>query len=68
MKKPNSRTVIAFLKSKNWKEEQRDDLYCILKPPAEIKFENPFRYKIPIKENAIDYKEYMTRLIFGIVI
>ncbi len=66
MKKPKADTIIAFLKSKGWRVTEKNDKTCTLSPPRDLKFRSPFTYRIPTREDAVDYVEYAIRQVFSI--
>lgn len=70
MQIPLSSTIIAFLKSKGWslskKKKGKTKPFQTLSPPKEFKFDEPFIYKIPTNEKAIDYHESSLRIVFSI--
>ena len=66
MQVPNSKTIIAYLKSRSWKIVGNNSKHCSLRPPKELKFEEDFLYRIPNNMDAPDYKEYATRQVFSI--
>lgn len=40
--------------------------FMTVRPPKELKFDPEFVYKIPVNEEAPDFKEYATRQVFSI--
>jgi hypothetical protein len=63
---PHGETIVAFLKSKGWRERVRDQFYCMLTPPQEMSLTAPFEYRIPLNEAVIDYQEYAIRQVSSI--
>jgi hypothetical protein len=63
---PEGLTMVAFLKSKGWKEQKRDQHICELLPPQELQTAEHFTYSIPLDESRADYPEYAVRIAFSI--
>lgn len=64
---PKSKMVLAFLRLNGWELEKTNQQFYILKAPHEYEFEDAgFRFEIPVKEDALDYKEYITQNVFSI--
>lgn len=54
-KRPNFKTVLAYLKSKGWTLDGKPSVFCKMKPPKEFKFDDPaFRLRIPVNEEHLD--------------
>jgi len=66
MKLVSNDTTIAFLKSKGWKVVDKTRRYFILRPPNHIKTASGFEFRIPIRTDGHDYREYMTQISFSI--
>ena len=58
----NSRTVIAFLKSKRWKPIGENKKFYQFSPPTQFKFEGDFVLEIPKNEKTITYPRYMLNI------
>ena len=63
---PQGQTIIAFLKSKGWEEQSRDQHQCVLTPPASIALIPTFEYRVPLNDSVIDYRDYAIRVVFSI--
>ncbi|MCB0640461.1 MAG: hypothetical protein KDC44_02430, partial [Phaeodactylibacter sp.] len=63
---PNYKTIIAYLKSRDWKIVGNNSRHCTMRPPKALKFEDDFVYRIALHTDAPDYKEYATRQVFSI--
>lgn len=66
MKRPRASSIEWFLQERGWRRVRSDKQYFTLKPPPELKFENDFMYRIPVNEEAPDYREYAIRQVFSI--
>jgi hypothetical protein len=48
-KRPDFKTVLAYLKSKGWTPDANPTAFYLMKPPKEFKFDDPaFRLRIPV--------------------
>ncbi len=58
-RKPRVKTVLAFLQSKGWVLDRRDNRFFIMTPPGENKPEKAggYRYYVPANESFHDYDE-----------
>jgi hypothetical protein len=63
---PQVPTIVAFLKSKGWLEQSRDQHVCVMTPPASLSLSKSFEYHVPLNDTLIDYREYAIRLVFSI--
>lgn len=63
---PQHSTIIAFLKSKGWLEQSRDQHVCVMTPPVSLSLSKGFEYQVPLNDTLIDYREYAIRLVFSI--
>lgn len=63
---PQGGTIIAFLKSRGWKEQNRDQYACTLIPPQNLSLASNFEYKVPLNDLLVDYREYALRVVFSI--
>jgi hypothetical protein len=63
---PQVPTIVAFLKSKGWLEQSRDQHVCVMTPPASLSLSKSFEYQVPLNDTLIDYREYAIRLVFSI--
>ena len=63
---PQHSTIIAFLKSKGWLEQSRDQHVCVMMPPASLSLSKNFEYQVPLNDTLVDYREYAIRLVFSI--
>ena len=59
-------TIIAFLKSKNWKLTKSNDKFFHFSPPKKLKFEGDFKLEIPKNENTLTFLRYMLIVTKGI--
>lgn len=59
-------TIIAFLKSKNWKLSKVNDKFFQFSPPKKLKFETDFLLEIPKNENTLTFLRYMIIVTEGI--
>lgn len=59
-------TIIAFLKSKNWKLTKTNDKFFRFLPPKKLKFEADFRLEIPKNESTLTFLRYMVIVTEGI--
>ena len=63
---PQHSTIVAFLKSKGWLEQSRDQHVCVMTPPASLSLSKGFEYQVPLNDTLVDYREYAIRLVFSI--
>ena len=63
---PQHSTIVAFLKSKGWLEQSRDQHVCVMTPPVSLSLSKNFEYQVPLNDTLIDYREYAIRLVFSI--
>ncbi len=59
-------TIIAFLKSKNWKLSKANDKFFHFIPPKKLKFESEFMLEIPKNEKTLTFLRYMIIVTEGI--
>lgn len=63
---PQHSTIVAFLKSKGWLEQSRDQHVYVMTPPVSLSLSKNFEYQVPLNDTLIDYREYAIRLVFSI--
>jgi hypothetical protein len=58
--------VAGFLRLNGWAVKFQTEDWIVLSPPAHFEFDHEFTFEIPLKESAVNYKEYMMRIVFSI--